>query len=124
MSARELSIYNLMGQVDETATAIITKIYRNCPAWMVNMGFTAMSPAHHAIDKYVGLYRNAERDGYAEQFDLFERWMSSDVAMAGRIFREMGSDIFKRNLLARGEFEVGGRKVDLQQISCALLNVV
>ena len=72
---------------------------------MMNSFFTAMNPTHHMIDKYVGRYRNAERDGYAEQFDLFERWMSSDVALAGRIFREMGGDIFKRNLLARGEIE-------------------
>jgi len=62
--------------------------------------------------------------GRAEQFDLFERWMSSDVAMAGRIFREMSDDIFKRNQLARGEFEVGGRKVEVEQIRCSLLNVV
>jgi polyhydroxyalkanoate synthase len=124
MGVRELPIYKIVDQMSDEAMDMVTRMHGNCPAWMVQSFFTAMAPAHHAIDKYVGLYRNAERDGYAEQFDLFERWMSSDVAMAGRIFREMGGDIFKRNLLARGEFEVGGRKVDFQQISCALLNVV
>ena len=124
MSVRELSIYNLMDQVDDSATAMITKIYGNCPAWMVNMGFTAMSPVHHALDKYVGLYRNAERDGYAEMFELFERWMSSDVPLAGKIFREMTGDIFKRNLLAKGELVIEGRQVDLSNITCPLLNVV
>ncbi len=124
MGGRELSIYNLMDQVDDRAIELITKIYGNCPAWMVNMGFTAMSPVHHALDKYVGLYRNAERDGYAEMFDLFERWMSSDVPLAGRIFREMTGDIFKRNLLAKGELMIAGRQVDLRNITCPLLNVV
>jgi polyhydroxyalkanoate synthase subunit PhaC len=124
MSMRELSIYNLMDRVDDSAVEMITKIYGNCPAWMVYMGFTAMSPVHHALDKYVGLYRNAERDGYAEMFDLFERWMSSDVPLAGQIFREMTGDIFKRNLLAKGEFSIAGRRVDLRNITCPLLNVV
>ena len=124
MSVRELSIYHLMDQVDDSAIDLIPKIYGNCPAWMVNMGFTAMSPVHHALDKYVGLYRNAERDGYAEMFDLFERWMSSDVALAGQVFREMTGDIFKRNLLAKGEFTVGDRRVDLNNVRCPLLNVV
>jgi polyhydroxyalkanoate synthase len=124
MSVRDLPIYNLMDQVDDSAVELITKIYGNCPAWMVNMSFTAMSPVHHAFDKYVGLYRNAERDGYADMFDLFERWMSSDVALAGQIFREMTGDIFKRNLLAKGEMKVAGRPVDLQNITCPLLNVV
>jgi polyhydroxyalkanoate synthase len=124
MSVRELSIYNLMDQVDDSAVGLITKIYGNCPAWMVNMGFTAMSPVHHAFDKYVGLYRNAERDGYADLFDLFERWMSSDVPLAGQLFREMTGDIFKRNLLVKGEMTIAGRQVDLRNITCPLLNVV
>jgi len=124
MSVRDLPIYNLMDQVDDSAVELITKIYGNCPAWMVNMSFTAMSPIHHAFDKYVGLYRNAERDGYADMFDLFERWMSSDVALAGKIFREMTGDIFKRNLLAKGEMQIAGRPVDLQNVTCPLLNVV
>jgi polyhydroxyalkanoate synthase len=124
MGVRELSIYNLMDQVDDSATAMITKIYGNCPAWMVNMGFTAMSPVHHALDKYVGLYRNAERDGYAEMFELFERWMSSDVPLAGKIFREMTGDLFKRNLLAKGEMVIEGRRVELSNVTCPLLNVV
>ena len=124
MGARELPIYNLVDQMSAEAMELVTRVHGNCPAWMVHTFFTAMAPAHHAIDKYVGLYRNAERDGYAEQFDLFERWMNSDVALAGRIFRELGGDLFKRNLLARGEFELGGRRVELAQIKCPLLNVV
>jgi len=124
MSNREISIYNLMDGMSESAIDLITRIYGNCPAWMVNMSFTAMSPVHHAFDKYVGLYRNAERDGYAEMFELFEHWMQSDVPLAGRIFKEMTIDIFKRNLLAKGEFKVGDRLVDLKMIECPLLNVV
>src|SRR6266852_4646293 len=73
---------------------------------MINSGFVAMAPVHHALDKYVGLYRNAERDGYAEMFELFERWMHSDVPLAGQIFREVMGDIFKRNLLVNGGFNV------------------
>jgi poly[(R)-3-hydroxyalkanoate] polymerase subunit PhaC len=124
MGVREIPIYNIVDKMSEEAVELVTRLYGNCPAWMVQSFFTAMAPAHHAIDKYVGLYRNSERDGYAEQFDLFERWMNSDVALAGRIFREMAGDISKRNLLARGEFEVGGRKVEIAGIKCPLLNVV
>src|SRR5690242_3273913 len=124
MKVRELPIYNIVDRMSEEATEMVTRVHGNCPAWMVQAFFTWMAPVHHAIDKYVALYRNAERDGYAEQFDLFERWMNSDVALAGRIFREVSGDIFKRNRLAEGEFEVGGRRVAIEQIKCPLLNVV
>jgi len=124
MGARELPIYKIVDAMTDESMELVTRVYGNCPAWMVQSFFSAMAPVHHAIDKYVGLYRNAERDGFADQFDLFERWMNSDVAMAGRIFREMSGDIFKRNKFARGEFEVGGRKARPEQIRCSLLNVV
>lgn len=124
LGVRELPIYNLVDGMSDVAVELITKVYGNCPAWMVNANFLSMAPVHHAIDKYVGLYRNAERDGYAEMFDLFERWMMSDVALAGRIFRELVIDLFKRNALAKGEFKVGGETVNLRNITCPLLNVV
>jgi polyhydroxyalkanoate synthase subunit PhaC len=124
LSVRELPIYSVVERMTDDAVELVTRIYGNCPAWMVQSFFTAMAPAHHAIGKYVGLYRNAERDAYAESFDLFERWMNSEVPLAGRIFTEVTRGIFKRNQLARGEFEVGSRVVDLGKISCPLLNVV
>ncbi len=124
MGSHDLPIYSLIDRIDDTAFDLIAKIYGNCPAWMVNSMFTAMAPMHHAFDKYVGMYRNAEREGYAEMFELFERWMQSDVPLAGQIFREMTTDIFKGNKLAKGEFEVGGRRVDLRQITMPFLNVV
>jgi polyhydroxyalkanoate synthase len=113
-----------MDGVGDSTIDLITKVYGNCPAWMVNMGFTAMAPVHHAFDKYVGLYRNAERDGYADTFALFEHWMQSDVPLAGRIFKEVTREIFKRNALAKGEFKVGERLVELSKITCPVLNVV
>ena len=124
MGRRDLAFYNLMDGVTDAATDLVTQIYGNCPAWMVHSSFTAMSPIHHAFDKYVGLYRNAERDGYAEMFDLFERWMHSDVPLAGRIYQELVKDIFKRNALVKGEFKIAGVPVELAKIACPLLNVV
>lgn len=124
MGARDLPIYHLMDRIDDGAFGMITKIYGNCPAWIVNSMFTAMAPVHHALDKYVGLYRNAERDGYAAMFELFELWMRSDVPLAGRIFRELTTEIFKANKLAKGEFEVGGSRIDLRRIAMPVLNVV
>src|SRR5216683_2649856 len=124
MGVRELPIYNLVDSMTDITVDLIIKVYGNCPAWMVNANFLSMAPVHHAVDKFVGLYRNAERDGYAEMFNLFERWMMSDVPLAGQTFRELVIDLFKGNALAKGELKLGGTTVDLQHITCPLLNVV
>ncbi len=124
MSVRDLPFYNLVDFVSDDAIELVTRIYGNCPAWMVNGGFNLMAPIHHALDKYVGRYRNTHREGYAEMFELFERWMSSDMPLSGQIYREMHQLIFKRNSLAKGDLRVADAVVDLRRVTCPLLNVV
>jgi polyhydroxyalkanoate synthase subunit PhaC len=125
MSARdEIPAFGLMDRVEPDTIDLITDVYGNCPAWLVHLGFTSMAPLHHALNKYVDLYRGMDRPGYAQTFALFERWMSDDVPLAGRIFREVTTEIFKKNLLCQSRLEVGGRKVDMAAIGCPVLNVI
>jgi polyhydroxyalkanoate synthase len=124
MSVRDLAIMQLADSINPRSAEMVTSIYGNCPAWMVNAGFTAMAPMHHLFDKYVGMYRSAGREGYAETFELFERWMLSDVPLAGQIFRELTTDLFRDNKLYRSEMKVGESTVNLADVTCPLLNVV
>jgi polyhydroxyalkanoate synthase len=124
MSVRDLTMNVLVDKINPETINLIATIYGNCPAWFIKAGFDSVAPVHHLLDKYVGLYRNKDREGYTEMFDLFERWMNSDVPMAGQIFRETTEDIFRKNLLMQGRFQVGGRTVNLQDITCSVLNVI
>jgi polyhydroxyalkanoate synthase subunit PhaC len=124
LSVGELPVYHLLDSIDERMLELVTTVYGNCPAWLIRAFFYAMAPMHHLLDKYVGLYRNQEREGYARMFELFERWMNSDVPLAGQLFRELGRDVLKRNRLIEGSFAIGGETVDLTRITCPLLNVV
>jgi polyhydroxyalkanoate synthase len=117
-------LFNLESRFSGQTVDLITSVYGNCPAWFIRGLFTATAVVHHAVDKYVALYRNKEKEDYAEFFDLFERWMSGDVPLAGRIFREVTRDFFQNNLLKKGEFKVGGERVDLSNIVCPLLNAI
>jgi polyhydroxyalkanoate synthase len=120
-SKQDIPFFNLTKNVDPQ---LVTRAFGNCPAWMVKSAFSSLSPVHHAFDKYVGLYRNKERVGYANMFERFERWMNSDVPLAGQIFRELHRNLIQEELLAKNLLEVGGQKVDLEQIKCPLLNIV
>jgi polyhydroxyalkanoate synthase len=56
-------------------------------------------------------------------FRLFERWLHSDVPMAGKIFLET-SAMSRDNSLMKSELKVGNSIVDLKQIVAPLLNVI
>jgi len=121
MSKQDIPLSHFTSQVDPE---LVVNAFGNCPAWMMKLNFTSMSPVHHFFNKHVGLYRNKDRTGYAETFALFERWMNSDVPLAGQVFRELAKDISQKNLLAQGQFKVGGRLVDLNNINCPVLNII
>jgi poly[(R)-3-hydroxyalkanoate] polymerase subunit PhaC len=124
MSAREIPLFGLLDKLRPETLERLAATYGNCPAWFMKTAFTAMSPVHHAVDKYVGLHRNQDKEGYAEMFSRFERWMNSDVPLAGRIFREVTQDVFRQNLVVQNRLRVGTEVVDLRRISCPVLNVV
>ncbi len=119
----ESPLFAVAGRMSEAVSPLLD-MYGNCPGWFINACFKSMAPVHHALSKYVDLYRNRSGAGYAEMFRLFERWMDSDVPMTGAIFREVSEQFFRRNLLMRSEFKIGGTRVDLKNIRCPLLNVI
>ena len=124
LSVREIPTYALGAGVSPDTVALITKTYGNCPAWMVHSGFTAMAPLHHVLGKYMDLYRQRMRAGYADTFALFERWMHSDVPLAGQLFHELCINLFRENQLLSGQLQVGTHRVDLRRITCPVLNII
>lgn len=124
MGVRDIPASALVDALTPETVALIVKTYGNCPAWLVHANFTAMAPVHHAVGKYIDLYRQRVRAGYTDTFDLFERWMHSDVPLAGQLFQELSNDIFRRNLLMLDSLSVGGRAVHLLYITCPVLNII
>jgi polyhydroxyalkanoate synthase subunit PhaC len=124
MSVRELAFSNLMNSFRPQTFDLLLSMYDNCPAWVIKSGFNAMGPVHAFFGKHIDLYRNGDRAGYAEMFERFEGWMNRDVPMAGQVSREVIQGIFQQNLLIQNRFQVGGRTVNLADITCPVLNVI
>jgi polyhydroxyalkanoate synthase len=102
---------------------MIVEMYGNAPAWLIYSFFNTLAPTHHLLNKFVGAYRSSSRPGYIDTFRLFERWLHSDVPMAGKIFLET-SEMTRANSLMANAMKVGGALVDLKRIVAPLLNVI
>ncbi len=122
-SVRELPAYQLTDWLDESIVAFVTAAYGNCPAWLLQNVFAGLS-ASYRLGQYFGLCQESERDRYAKLSPAFRDWLASDVPLAGRLLRELVVDVFKKNLLARGQMTVGSEVVNLGHIAASLLNVV
>jgi polyhydroxyalkanoate synthase len=122
-SERRLPIEHLSSAMTARSAQTVVEMYGNAPAWMIFSFFNTLAPTHHLLDKFVGAYRSSSRPGYLEMFRLFERWLHSDVPMAGKIFLET-SEMSRENLLKKNAMKVGGTIVDLKRIVAPLLNVI
>lgn len=124
MSVREVAFTTLMDYFRPQTLDLLLSIYGNCPAWVINSAFKVMGPVHTLLGKHVDLYRHGDRTGYTEMFEQFEDWANRDVPLAGQVCREVVQGIFQQNLLCQNRFEVGGRTVNLTDITCSVLNAV
>jgi polyhydroxyalkanoate synthase len=52
-----------------------------------------------------------------------EKWISESPAQTGECFRQFMKELYQQNKLVKGELEVGGKKVNLKNLTAPLLNI-
>ena len=98
-------------------------VYGNMPGDVMNLGFLLLNPARLILDKYVGFLENMDNKEFVENFVRMERWIFDSPDVPAATFREFIEYGYKKNLLIQSKLELGGRRVDLKNITMPLLNI-
>ncbi len=93
------------------------------PGEFMNAGFLLLKPFQLMVDKYIGLMDNLDDKEIVENFLRMEKWIFDSPAQAGEAYRKFLKDLYQGNKLVRGEFELGGRKVNLKNITMPVMNI-
>ncbi len=101
----------------------LVESYGNIPGDIMNLGFLLLNPARLMIDKYVGLLENIHNRDFVENFVRMERWIFDSPDLPGEAFRDFIQWMFRENLLIKNELVLGGKKVDLKNITMPVLNI-
>ncbi len=96
--------------------------FGNMPGDFMNFGFLLLNPARLMIDKYVGFMESMDNKAFVENFIRMEKWIFDSPDVPGETFRQFVKDCYQKNLLIQSKMEVGGRRVDLKNITMPLLN--
>jgi len=96
--------------------------FGNMPGDFMNFGFLLLNPARLMIDKYVGFLEGMDNKAFVENFIRMEKWIFDSPDVPGETFRQFLKDCYQKNLLIQSKMEVGGRRVDLKNITMPLLN--
>jgi polyhydroxyalkanoate synthase subunit PhaC len=100
----------------------IIDTFGNLPGDFMNLGFLLLNPARLMIDKYVGFFENMGSKSFVENFVRMEKWIFDSPDVPGETFRQFAGDFYQKNLLIQNKLEIGGRRVDLKNITMPLLN--
>jgi polyhydroxyalkanoate synthase len=124
--AAPLAVSPLMGAA---AADLIVSAYGNVPAWMMASALNARMqnpydlPSQLARDFGEPELALRSWDEPAPVVSAVRHWLNSDVPLAGKIFLEVVRDALPDSRLLRSRFSVGGRRVELDRITCPVLAI-
>ncbi|MGM0591427.1 MAG: class III poly(R)-hydroxyalkanoic acid synthase subunit PhaC [Halobacteriota archaeon] len=102
----------------------VEQTFGNVPATFLDAGFALMDPVENVVSKYARLYDNLENDDMVENFARMERWLDDGIDVAGATYRQFLEDIYQENKLCTNDFRLGGRPVDISNITMPVLQIV
>lgn len=92
------------------------------PGDFLNQGFDMLKPMMK-IQKQQTLTNALDDKDKLLNFLRMEKWISESPDQAGECFRQFMKDLYQENKLVKGELEVGGKKVNLKNLTSNLLNI-
>jgi polyhydroxyalkanoate synthase subunit PhaC len=101
----------------------ITSTYGNIPGWFLNAAFIMRNPID-AFSKYWRYFSEPRNLDEITQFFAIESWLYDSVPIIGRVYKDIVSQIYKKNLLIKNEMKVGSHLVDLRKITMPVLNII
>jgi len=117
-------ILEMWGDEEFFSPGAITETFGNVPAEFLDVGFALMDPVHNYVTKYGNLYDNIDDEEFVENFARMERWLNDPIDVAGTAYREFLEGVYQENKLYRNELELNGERVDLDQITMPVIQVI
>lgn len=92
------------------------------PGEFLNQGFEMLKPMMK-FQKNQALVSTLDDHEKLMNFLRMEKWISDSPNQAGECFRQFMKDLYQGNKLIKGELIVGGKKVNLKNLTAPLLNI-
>ncbi|MDI9339885.1 MAG: class III poly(R)-hydroxyalkanoic acid synthase subunit PhaC [Sediminibacterium sp.] len=92
------------------------------PGEFLNQGFDMLKPMMK-VQKQQALVNALDDKDKLLNFLRMEKWISESPDQAGECFRQFMKDLYQQNKLVKGELEVGGKRVNLKNLTSPLLNI-
>jgi len=101
----------------------ISRALGNMPGELLNISFLLVEPVKLGL-KYLNVIDNVENKKLIKDFFYMDHWIFDSPAVPGYVYEEQISKWYHRNELIRGEYELDGKRVDLNNITMPVLTII
>lgn len=102
---------------------LMVDAYGNVPGDMMNSAYTMLQPFTLSVQKYINMVPIMEDADKLADFLRMEAWIFDSPDQPGETLRQFIKDFYQGNKLVKGEFKLGGRTVELKNITMPVLNI-
>ncbi|QIN79882.1 class III poly(R)-hydroxyalkanoic acid synthase subunit PhaC [Rubrobacter marinus] len=102
---------------------LLADAFGNIPHEIVDAGMQMLRPVHNYVGTHASMWERIVEEKPMETWLAMNKWVNDGTPFPGAAFRQWIRDFYQQNKLARGELKLRGRKVDLANITCPVLNI-
>ncbi|MEI6213117.1 MAG: class III poly(R)-hydroxyalkanoic acid synthase subunit PhaC [Desulfuromonadales bacterium] len=102
---------------------LLIDAYGNVPGDMMNSAYTMLQPFSLSVSKYINMVDIMKDADRLADFLRMEAWIFDSPDQPGETLRQFLKELYQGNKLVKGQFFLGGRNVDLKNITMPVLNI-
>lgn len=97
--------------------------YGNIPPEMIDFGNKMLKPLTNFTGPYVALLDRSDNEKFVQSWKLVQRWVGDGIPFPGEAYRQWIRDFYQQNKLVKGELQIRGQQVNLENIKANVLNI-
>jgi polyhydroxyalkanoate synthase len=102
---------------------LLVQALGNIPGDFMNFGFLMLKPFELGFQKYLDALGLMDSEEKLINFLRMEKWIFDSPDQAGETWRRFIRHFYQENGLIKGQIELDGQRVDLQNVTMPVLNV-
>ncbi len=118
-----MGLYGIMTSEKYLNPDLLVEAFGNVPGELVDTGNRMVKPVTNYVGTYVTMWDRIMHDKPMETWLAMNKWVNDGVPFAGEAFKQWIRDFYQQNKLVKGEIKLRGRRVDLSNITCPVLNI-
>lgn len=112
-----------VGNLTKDDVDLLIDTHGMLPGAMTGAIFSSLTPIASMTKYNIGLARMEGNEEMLLNFLRMEKWIADRPDHPGEAARQWLNDLYRENKLVIGEFEICGEKIDLEKISCPVINI-